>query len=343
MTDYLASIKSIVDNIRATGGTVDSEGILHYILNGLPPSYQSFKMTIRISLQPIHLDDLYSLLRSEEVHQTTDAARELSFSNTSQSPDGQTALFSTRGRSCGRFSSNRGRGRSYSNNTNRAPPQTPRFEGECQICGKRGHSAVNCWHRGNFNYTAPTSTSSVALMADPEPSPWYLDSGASAHLTPDALPIQQPQSYYGRDQVFVGNGHSLPIQNVGNGLLPTPTRKLHLKHLFHVPKLTHRLISISKLTNDNNCSIKFDKSGFCVKDLTTKQPLLHGQCRNGLYPIPFQPSIIAASTTVAPSRSASPCSALSWHRRLGHPNQKTMVAISKSFSFTMYFFFRFSM
>ncbi|KAI0496279.1 hypothetical protein KFK09_022593 [Dendrobium nobile] len=85
MTDYLASSKSIVDNIRAAGGTLDNEDILHYILNGLPPSYQSFKTTIRSSLQPISLDDLYSLLRSEEVHQTTDVVRELSFSNTSQS------------------------------------------------------------------------------------------------------------------------------------------------------------------------------------------------------------------------------------------------------------------
>ncbi|PKU71260.1 Retrovirus-related Pol polyprotein from transposon TNT 1-94 [Dendrobium catenatum] len=328
MTDYLASIKTIVDNIRAAGRMIDNEDVLHYILNGLPPSYQSFKTTIRSSLQPINLDDLYSLLRSEEVHQTTDAARELSFSTPSPVPDGQTALFSTRGRSRGRSSFNRGRGRTYSNNTNRATSRTPRFEGECQICGKRGHSAVNCWHRGNFSYTPPqSSASSVALVVESEPAPWYLDSGALAHLTPDALPLQQQQSYSGRDQVFVGNGHSLPIQNVGNGLLPTPTRKLLLNDLFHVPKLTHRLISISKLTNDNNCSIKFDKSGFCVKDLMTKQPLLHGQCRNGLYPIPFQQSILAASTTLAPSDRF----ALSWHRRLGHPNQKTVAAISKSF------------
>ncbi|PKU60455.1 Retrovirus-related Pol polyprotein from transposon TNT 1-94 [Dendrobium catenatum] len=210
MTDYLASIKSIVDNIRAAGGTIDNEDVLHYIINGLPPSYQSFKTTIRSSLQPISLDDLYSLLRSEEVHQSTDAIRDLSFSTASPT-DGPNALFTNHGRSCGRFFSTRGRGRSFFNNANRTTTRSPRFEGDCQICGKRGHSTVNCWHRGNFNYTAPTSNSNVALLTNSESSPWYLDSGASAHLTPDPAPIQQPTSYSGRDQVFVGNGQSLPI------------------------------------------------------------------------------------------------------------------------------------
>ncbi|PKU87463.1 Retrovirus-related Pol polyprotein from transposon TNT 1-94 [Dendrobium catenatum] len=323
MTEYLAAIKTTVDNIRSAGGTVDNEDVLHYILNGLPPSYQSFKTTIRSSLHPISLDDLYSLLRSEEVHQTTDALRELSFSNPPNT-DGQLALFSNRGRSRGRSSNQRGRGRFITNHT-KTSSRSPRFDGDCQICGKRGHSATNCWHRGNFNYT-PSSASNVALVAEPEPAPWYLDSGASAHLTPDPPSSQHSTPYYGRDQVFVGNGNSLPIQHVGNGLLPTPTRKLRLKPLFHVPNLTHRLISISQLTKNNNCYITFDKSGFSVKDKTTNQSLLHGHCRNGLYPLPCQPSIVAASTTIASSSSA-----LSWHRRLGHPNAKTMAALSKAF------------
>ncbi|KAI0488074.1 hypothetical protein KFK09_027898 [Dendrobium nobile] len=301
MIDYLATIKTTVDNIRAAGGTIDNEDVLHHILNGLPPSYQSFKTTIRSSLHPISLDDLYSLLRSEEVHQTTDALREISFSNTSS--EGQAALFSNRGRSRGRSSSQRGRGRYPSTNIPRAASRTPRFDGDCQICGKRGHSATNCWHRGNFSYTPPSS-SNIALVTESDSSPWYLDSGASAHLTPDSQSLQQSTPYNGRDQVFVGNGNPLPIQNIGNGILPTPTRKLALTPLFHVPRLTHRLISISKLTRDNNCSITFDKSGFRVKDTKTKQSLLRGQCRNGLYPIPCSPSIVAASTTVASSTAA---------------------------------------
>ncbi|KAI0500672.1 hypothetical protein KFK09_018888 [Dendrobium nobile] len=65
---------------------------------------------------------------------------------------------------------------------------------------------------------------------------------------------------------------------------------------------------------------------FRVKDTMTNQPLLQGRSRNGLNPVPFQHSIVAASTTVA-----SPRSGLSWHRRVGHPNVKTIAALSKAF------------
>lgn len=72
----------------------------------------------------------------------------------------------------------------------------------CQICGKMGHTAVVCYHtydKATNNNTSPTSgaggtnpkeeaNSSTALMAFPEtlqePS-WYLDNGASHHVTSD--------------------------------------------------------------------------------------------------------------------------------------------------------------
>ncbi|PKU79947.1 Retrovirus-related Pol polyprotein from transposon TNT 1-94 [Dendrobium catenatum] len=188
MTEYLASVKTLVDNINVAGGSVDSEDVLHYILNGLPSTYQSFKTYIRSSLHPISLDNLYSLLRSEEVQQTTDAVKELSLA-AAPSTDPTIALFSNRGRGHGRFNNSRTRGRGSSSNR---PPRTPRFDGHCQICGKPGHSAVTCWHRGNFQYSSPSSSSDVTLLANSSTSdtvPWYLDSGATAHLSPDPLPL----------------------------------------------------------------------------------------------------------------------------------------------------------
>ncbi|PKU81067.1 5'-3' exoribonuclease 2 [Dendrobium catenatum] len=217
MNDYLTSVKTLVDNIIAAGGSVDTEDILLYTLNGLPPSYQSFKTAIRTALHPISLDEFYSFLRSEEVNQTTDAIRDLSFANAQPTSDPALALVSTRGRGRTRFS-NRARGRS---STTR-PPRQPRFDGNCQICGKHGHSSFSCWHRGNMQFVPPTPTPNAALFVESETTPWFLDSGATAHLTPDPLPLQQP--YSGKDQVLVGNGNLLPIHHVGNGLLPTPLR-----------------------------------------------------------------------------------------------------------------------
>ncbi|XP_020672129.2 uncharacterized protein LOC110092093 [Dendrobium catenatum] len=68
MQQYLAQIKSIADNIAASGSKIDSEDIIIYIFNGLPSTYNSFKTFICTSLLPIDLDTLYYLLCSEEIN-----------------------------------------------------------------------------------------------------------------------------------------------------------------------------------------------------------------------------------------------------------------------------------
>lgn len=88
----------------------------------------------------MHLDDLYSLLCSEETYQATKAAHlELSV---------PTALDAThyygRGRTNhnptphGRSSARRGRGRHTTV--------------DCQIYGKTDHSAFHCWHHSNLDF-----------------------------------------------------------------------------------------------------------------------------------------------------------------------------------------------
>lgn len=78
MAQYLSDIKSKVDLIAAAGFPIDSEDIIYYTLNGLSSSYQNFKVAVRTNLQPISLDDLYSLLCSEETLLQAEAAKEAS-------------------------------------------------------------------------------------------------------------------------------------------------------------------------------------------------------------------------------------------------------------------------
>ncbi|XP_020691954.1 uncharacterized protein LOC110106395 [Dendrobium catenatum] len=129
MSQYLQEIKTLVDNIAAAGSTVDTEDIILYILNGLPAAYQAFKTSIRTMIQPISLDNLYSLLLSEEINVAMESARHTTPS------DPNLALYTYRGR--GR----RGRGRTSSGN-NSQPRSSSSIT--CQICNKRGHAAAAC-------------------------------------------------------------------------------------------------------------------------------------------------------------------------------------------------------
>ncbi|PKU65266.1 Retrovirus-related Pol polyprotein from transposon TNT 1-94 [Dendrobium catenatum] len=299
MFQYLSDIKQRVDAIASAGAPIETEDVIFYTLNGLPQSYNAFKTAIRTRAEPIGLDELYALLCSEEV-------------NISE----QTAFRGrTRGMSRGRSNTSRG-GRISARGTGRRQLNSV----VCQICAKQGHSAVSCWYRADLSYQQPPR----ALIAQEEKSTsgdWFLDTGASSHLTADATQLQAAQPYSGTSNVQVGDGSQLPIANSGKGILPTPSRKLYLSHLLHVPKLTHNLISVSRLLKDNLCYIIFNKSGFLLKDSQTHQILLQGPSHHGLYPInlPF-----AFFTT--------PSTFIHWHRRLGHPSpaiQRRLSALLK--------------
>ncbi|KAI0524753.1 hypothetical protein KFK09_004138 [Dendrobium nobile] len=186
MHNYLTEVKKIVDSIASAGSTIDIEDIILHILNGLPPSYQSFKTSIRHMQSPLKLDNLYAMLISEEIHLQNDSMRLTTNQET------QTALYAYRGR--GR----RGRGRNQSSSTNH-PKQTAKSSLTCQICLKRGHTADVCWHCHDANYITqrPQSDSNNALFASMEApaSEWYLDSGASAHMTNKNDQLLQGSAY----------------------------------------------------------------------------------------------------------------------------------------------------
>ncbi|KAI0523201.1 hypothetical protein KFK09_005595 [Dendrobium nobile] len=329
MQQYLTHIKTIVDGISVSGSKIDPEDIMLHILNGLPPTFNSFKSTIRNSLLPIDLDTFYALLCNEEIHLQQESLQD----QTSQSHP--TALYAA--------SLSNQRNHNYNkrypkSKNQQIPPPSPSTQPNsstvrptCQICGKTGHVALNCWHRCNFKY-APTDTRQPrALLATPTTTAsqdWVLDTGASAHLTPDANQLYYPTSYNGSDTVSTANGSSVPIHHTGQGLLPLPdsSRKLLLHKLLHVPLITHNLLSVSKLTSENNISITFDANGFTMKDLRDQQPLLRGQLRNGLYSIRLSSDDrhTALSSTVSPT--------INWHSRLGHPNKSTLSVLAKHFS-----------
>ncbi|KAH0639782.1 hypothetical protein KY285_036368 [Solanum tuberosum] len=112
----------------------------------------------------------------------------------------------------------------------------------CQICGRNNHTALKCFYRWDFSYQAledlPRALASVNLN-DPiiGDNAVYVDSGASTHMT----------------------------NSSGSGSVSG----LKLNEVLVVPELKKKLLSVSKLTKDNYCTIEFDESTFDVKDKVT--------------------------------------------------------------------------
>ena len=134
---------------------------------------------------------------------------------------------------------------------------------------------------------------------------------ATSHMTNNTSKLNQLTTYKGLDKNFVGNGKGLQISHIGDTSLTTNHGKLKLKNVLVVPNLKKNLLSIGKLTIDNQCSFEFDSHGFVVKDKDNKV-LAKGLRKGNLY-------ALKENKEAALSAIRGTTTNLSiWHQRLGH-------------------------
>ena len=134
---------------------------------------------------------------------------------------------------------------------------------------------------------------------------------------------------------MVGNGKSIGISHIGNVMISSPVKPIHLKHVLHTPQISKQLINITKLCYDNQAFVEFYPSHFLVKDQASGKIFLQGILKYGLYKV--SSSVSTSSSIVVSYSSAShsvPATQLSfnraqafitqhnniilWHNRLGH-------------------------
>lgn len=161
-------------------------------------------------------------------------------------------------------------------------------------------------------------------LQQPDSTNWYVDSGASNHLTSDAgnLLSSQPSSH--SQHVVVGDGTRLPITGSGHLSLPTHSSHLHLKNVLISPRIIQNLISVRQFTTDNLCSIEFDPFGLSVKDLRTRTEIIRCNSSGPLYSIRLPSPLHALAASVKTEDL--------WHRRLGHLGHHGMSHLISSSS-----------
>jgi len=172
-------------------------------------------------------------------------------------------------------------------------------------------------------YTALNSAG--VATAPPSSNDWYLDTGASAHMTSNAGNLTHSHPLQLPNFITVSNGAQLPVSHTGSTPIPTSSHPLYLRNVLISPSLIKNLISMKQLTRDNNVSIEFDPSGFSIKDLRTQTVKLRCDSSGNLYPLRLRPH----QTFTA----ATPSSVELWHSRLGHPGSHVLQQVLHSFAF----------
>ena len=176
----------------------------------------------------------------------------------------------------------------------------------------------------------------IALLARDNP-PLYLDSGASTHISCIRSDFLELADIEPRAITGVGNS---TVSATGIGtiaiLLPGTSARITLRKVLYAPNAGVRLISISRL-DDSGYQLSFSDGRCTLRDRSSGKTL--AECtRNSskLYVLPgsiIPPSPSSSPTSIPPSltpHSAFPSLVVipdleTWHRRLGHPNYRTVL------------------
>lgn len=356
--EYAQGLKSIADLLENVDAAVPDKTLVMYLLNGLNEKYDHIINVIKHQKPFPSFEEARNMLELEETrlkkpHRATASHADHASSSTAlvsaapaQRHDNQHRHQHRGGRGNRRGSRGRGRYNNYNNRQSHVPwNMPPQFWN-----AYNGWQQQNQWMQPQRQQAPPRAASqapteahlmdnayqptrdfaemfNTMTLAEPT-SNWYMDSGATSHLTSSPGNLQSVDKLNTRNTVIVGNGSSIPIFSSGKSFIPSTTRPLHLNNVLVAPNIIKNLISVRKFTKDNWCSVEFDPFGFSVKDLMSRKTLLRSESSGDLYSVPQHlPGSQEHSAFVAATPSL-------WHKRLAHANNELLKSLLSSNSFS---------
>lgn len=336
MQHYFLKAKQLADSLASSGHPIETSDLQQIILAGLDSAYDAIVTTLTTTVTDSSMDDFYAHLlafdmrvEAQIIALQQNPVANVATQQRNSSSKSYSNQFSPQPRSYHNQSGyrNQNSGRTRSRNPATMPRPHLNTSGPCQLCGRKNHVAATCWHRFDKEFHHHAShTPPAAYIAAPGSfnNKWIPDSGATNHLTSDFANLHVSSPYEGPDQIRVGNGDNLHIENIGSTFFFHNSRKFHLKTLYHVPNISANLLSVSQFSRDNNCFFEFHPTFFVVKDCSTARVLLRGTNKGGLYQ--FDDVSSPQSTKFALLSASLPV----WHQRLGHPMLRTVNKVIKN-------------
>ena len=251
MAEYFTKMKGLADEMASAGRKLEDEELVSYILTGLDLDFDSVVSAVAARVEPITVTELYSQLVSYEQRLEMKGGGNQSSAN----------LASRGGRGGGSPNNHRGarggggRGGFGRGNKGRRGNGGGNGRGSggfqagvvCQLCGKEGHAVVRCFKRfdTSFNGSPQQKTAASATSSYGVDSNWYMDTGATDHITGDLEKMTIRDKYTGNEQVHAANGAGMDISHVGHSTLHSPCSQIHLNNILHVPQSSKSLVSVT--------------------------------------------------------------------------------------------------
>lgn len=295
MQSYIDDIKTHSAKLTGIGFALSDEWLAAILLAGLTDEYRPFIMGFEASGAKLKSDVIVSKLL-----------------------DGQT---NTDSRANALFS----RGKPKSTDTKQ------KTKVKCAFCKKKGHTVDVCRKKKSEEkpkdgisakaaFIAHTSANDETETAYAAPHKtikayeWYIDSGASKHMTPHGQLLKniKPTNVY---EIMSANSAKMNVKGAGKTTLNTNGKEIVVKEVLHVPALSANLLSVHDIASHGN-SVLFDTNGCTIRNANDEIVL---QCKptNGVYKVGTNANAVCM-------QSKHTVSSYTWHRRLGHTGLQRM-------------------
>lgn len=185
---------------------------------------------------------------------------------------------------------------------------------KCNTCKKRHAGECNKKIAEKGEQSGMAKNAFSAFTSQHKANDWYVDSGASCHMTPNGNVLFNKQNSTIKE-ILAANNESMQVKSVGKTVLKLNKDEIEVKNVLHVPDLTVSLLSVSKIVENNN-TIIFDKKYGCTIKNANNEVIANCKSEHGVYK--FSGNI----GTCMISREEK--SAFLWHRRLGHINYQSL-------------------
>jgi hypothetical protein len=268
-------MKALGDEMAASGRPLDEE-LVEYNITSLDDEYTPLVSALCARKEPISVSELYSQMLNFETRiglfQEGNQYRSVNAANRrgsrgrggSHGHRGGRASPADRGTNTptGRGGFDRGFGRGRGRSSNYTDPII------CQVCGKKNHTTAECWHRFDESYTLDQKFAHAASSSCNVDTNWYMDSGATDHITGELEKLTVRNKYQGGDQIHMASGAGMNISHIG--LVNTPHRLIQLNNILYVPRARKNLISVHRLTIENSIFVELHPFFFLIKDQKTR-------------------------------------------------------------------------
>ncbi|GBP26794.1 Copia protein [Eumeta japonica] len=191
----------------------------------------------------------------------------------------------------------------------------------CFQCNKYGHKSPDCKINPKEK-VAKSSTSYAAAFVIPfdnNSSAWYIDSGATMHMTRHQNLLHNVHSPP-IEQIKVANNKTLPVGSSGDVTInalngENQSNRILFTNVLYVPELAVNLISVHQIT-ENGGQVKFDSKG-CV--ILNRQNVIVATATkvNNMYRLNMNIGYACMSDVKQDD-------IFLWHQRMGHLNFDTL-------------------